>query len=139
MVITSRKGLEVIVSLNGSGIFALCISDGSSIFSDFAIHNIISNISSKEETLVGDDGIRSERGSLEQVEECTGMECGVSIMDADLGILGDYGGQKCRSKLEFYAASNLIVELNLGIEGIGRSPALREGDTAVSVFAFELA
>jgi hypothetical protein len=65
MVITGGKGFKVVVSLDGSGIFALCVSYCSGIFCQFAIENIISDVSAKKESLVRDDGIGGKGRSFE--------------------------------------------------------------------------
>ena len=60
-------------------------------------------------------------------------------MNTYFGILGYDARQKCCSELEFDTTSNLIVELDFGVEGISSRPALGQGDSAVSVFSFKFA
>jgi len=139
MVIRGREGLEIVMSLDGSGVLRLGVSDCSSILCQLAIHDIISNVSSEEESLVGGDGISSEGRSLEQVEEGPRMERLLSIVQSDLGILIRQAGQERRAKLQLDAPGNLIVELDLGVERIGGGPALGQGDAALGVLALEFA
>jgi hypothetical protein len=87
MMVTSGESFKVIVSLNGSRVFTLGVSDCSSIFGQFPLHNIISNISTEKESLVSSDGISGEGGSLEQIEESTGVESLLSVMKTDFSVL----------------------------------------------------
>jgi len=88
---------------------------------------------------VRDDGVGSERGSFEQVQEGTSMKRLLSIVDSNLGVFGRGGGDECGAEFEFYAAGDLVVEFDFRVESVEGCPALGQGDAAVGVFAFEFA
>ena len=87
-MITSTKSLEIIMCLDSSCVIQLRIPDGSSILCDPPIHDIIPDIPAHKEPLVRNDCISRKRGSLEQIQKCTGMQRGLSIVDPDFGVLG---------------------------------------------------
>lgn len=138
-MIRRRESLEVVVRLDRSGILRLGISHRSSILGQLPVHNIISNIPTKKESLMRSNSIRRERRSLEQIEESTRMERLLSIMQADFGVLARHAGEESCSQFKFDTPSDLIVELDFGVEGVGRGPTLSQGDSAVGVFALEFA
>ena len=86
-----------------------------------------------------DDGVGGERGSLEQVQEGTGMKGLLSVVDSDFGVFGGNGGEECGAEFEFYTAGDLVIELDFCVEGIEGCPALGQGDAAVGVFTLEFA
>jgi hypothetical protein len=112
MMITSRKSFKIVVRSNRSAILTLRVPHTRSILCNLAIHNIIPNIPTQQEPLVRDNRISRERGPLEEIEEGTGMQSLLTVMDPDFGILGGEGGEKSRSELEFYTTGNLIVEFD---------------------------
>ena len=138
-MITSTKSLEIIMCLHSSRIIDLRIPHGSSIFRDPPIHNIISNIPTHKKPLVSNDSISRKCRSLEQIQESTGMQCRLSIMDTYFGVFGGYTGEEGCSEFEFDALCNLIVEFDFGVEGVEGGPSLSQGDAAVSVFSLEFA
>ena len=97
MMITSTKSLEIIMCLHSSRIIDLRIPHGSSIFRDPPIHNIISNIPTHKKPLVCNDSISRKCRSLEQIQESTGMQCRLSVMDTYFGVFGGYAGEESRS------------------------------------------
>ena len=139
MMITRAKSLEIIVCLDGSRIIQLRVSHGGSILCNPPIHNIIPDIPAHKEPLVRNDGIGGKRRSLEQIQECTGMQGGLSIMDSDFGVLGRYAGEKSCADFEFDALCDLIVEFDFGVEGVEGGPALGQSDAAVSILSLEFA
>lgn len=139
MMIRRRESLEIVVRLDGSGILRLGISHCSSILGQLPIHDIISNIPPKKESLMSSDSIGGECRSLEQVKESTSMERLLSIMQSDFGVPAGQTREESCPQLEFDTPGNLVVELDFGVEGIGRGPALGQGDSAVGVFALEFA
>lgn len=112
MMITSRKGFKVVMRRNRSAILTLRIPHTSRILCNLAIHHIIPNIAAQQEPLVRDNGISGEGGPLEEVEEGTGMQSLLTVVDPDLCVLGGEGGEKGCSELEFYATGDLIVEFD---------------------------
>jgi hypothetical protein len=137
MMITCRKSFEIIVCLDSCGVLAVGVSHGSSILGDLPIHNIIPNITTQEEPLVRHNRIGGKCGTLKQVQEGTAMESLLSVMNTYFGILGYNARQKGCSNFEFDATSNLIVELDFGVESVGSRPALSQGDSTVGVFSFK--
>jgi len=96
MMIGSRESLEIVVCLDSSRVLTLGISNGSSILCQPALHNIISNIPTDKEPLIGDDSVSIKSRSLEQIQKGTGVECLLSIMQSDLCVLwGDGGEESC--------------------------------------------
>jgi len=87
MMIGSRESLEIVVCLDSSRVLTLRISNGSSILCQPALHNIISNIPTDKESLIGDDSVSIKSRSLEQIQKGTGVECLLSIMQSDLCVL----------------------------------------------------
>jgi hypothetical protein len=87
VMVARGESFKVIVSLNSSRVFTLSVSDSSSIFSQFSLHNIISNISTEEESLMSGNSVSGESRSLKQIEESTGMESLLSVMKTDLSVL----------------------------------------------------
>ena len=125
------------MSLDRSRVFRLRISNSSSILCQSSLHNIISNISTEEESLICEDSISRESGSLEQIKESTGVEGLLSIMQSDLCIFRGDGGKESCSEFEFNASSNLIVEFDFSVEGVRGCPTLSQGDSIISIFSFQ--
>jgi len=139
MMITSREGFKIVIGLDSGRIFILRIPDSSSILGNFSIHNIVANITAKKESLMRNNRISSKCRSLKQVQERTGMQSLLSIMNSYFSVFGCCARKESCSKFKFDATSNLIVQFDFCIESINGCPTLSEGNSAISIFSLEFA
>ena len=66
MVVAGSKGVEVVETVDGHGVFWCIVTDSSGVAGDLSISDIVRSLSTKEETIATKDGVSSESGTLDE-------------------------------------------------------------------------
>lgn len=104
------------------------VTDGSGVLGDGSLLDIVAGFSTDKETFVAEDGIEVGGGTLEEVEESAEMEVRLLEVEVELGALGAAGGEVLGQDFGLETLGDVVVELDLGVEGIGGGPRLGEGE-----------
>jgi hypothetical protein len=126
VVVASGEQTQVVRGGDGSGVSGEAVSDGSRVFGDSSLLDIVATLSTNEETLVTEDGVEVGGGTLEEVEEGAGVQVGLLEEEVDLGALGLGAGEVLGQDLGLETLGDVVVELELGVEGVGGGPDLGE-------------
>lgn len=124
VVVRSGKGAQVVSGGDGSAVLRSDVADSGAVAGQGSPVDIIASAGTGEETLVADDGIDVGGGAPEEVEEGTAVEAGLLEEQVELGTLGGGGGEEVEETLELEALGEGVVDLNLGVEGVGGVPGL---------------
>lgn len=127
MVVRSSKGAQVVSGGDGSAVLRSDVADSGAVAGQGSLVDIIASAGTGKETLVADNGIDVGGGALEEVEEGTAVEAGLLEEKVELGTLGGGGGEEVEETLELEALGEGVVDLNLGVEGVGGVPGLGQG------------
>lgn len=124
VVVRSGKGAQVVSGGDGGAVLRGDVADSGAVAGQGSLVDIIASAGTGKETLVADDGIDVGGGALEEVEEGTAVEAGLLEEQVELGTLGGGGGEEVEETLKLEALGEGVVDLNLGVEGVGGVPGL---------------
>lgn len=130
VVVGGREDAQVVGSSDGGGVLRNGVTDGSRVAGDAAIVDIIANLSASKETIVTNNNVSIEGGTLEEIKEGTGVEEGLLEVKVELGTLGLGGRKELSEDLSLQAVGEGVVKLNLGVESVVGSPSLRQGQAS---------
>lgn len=126
VVVRSGEHAQVVGGGDGSGVLGNGVTNGSSIAGDAASLDIVADLGTSEETVVADSHVTLEGGSLEEVEEGTGVEEGLLEVNVELGALAGVCGEELGEDFGLEALGDGVVELDLGVESVEGGPGLGE-------------
>lgn len=129
VVVRGGKDAQVVSGSDSGAVLGSGVTDGSAVAGDGGLLDIVASRGTSEETLVADNGVDVGLGTLEEVEEGTAVEAGLLEVEVELGTLGSSGGEEVEETLELEALGEGVVDLNLGVEGVGGVPGLGKGKT----------
>lgn len=133
VVVGSSKDAQVVSGSDGSAVLGSSIADGGAVGSDSSLVDVVASRGTSEETLVADNGINVSNGALEQVKEGTAVETGLLEVEVELGTLASGGGQEVEETLKLEALGEGVVDLELGVEGVGGVPGLGQGEACTRI------
>lgn len=128
VVVRGGKDAQVVSGGDGSAVLGSSVTDGGAVGSQGSLVDVVASRGTGKETLVADNGIDVGDGALEQIEESTAVETGLLEEQVELSTLAGGGRQEVEETLELEALGEGVVDLELGVEGIGRVPGLGQGE-----------
>lgn len=128
VVVAGREDREVVAGSDGSRVLGKAVTNGSGVLGDGSLLDIVTTLSTDEETLVTENDVKIGGRALQEVEESTGIKVGLLEVEVELGTLGLRGGQVLGEDLSLEALGDVVVELELGVESVGSGPGLGEGE-----------
>jgi len=128
VVVASREEAQVVGSGDGSGVLGKAVANSSRVLGDGGLLDIVASLSTDEEALVAENGIEVGSGSLEEVEESTGVQVGLLEVEVQLGTLGLGAWQVLGDDFGLQTLGDVVVQLKLGLKGVGGGPCLGEGE-----------
>lgn len=129
MVVASREDAQVVASSDGSSVLGNAVANGSGVLGDGGLLDVVATLSTDKETLVAENSVEVGGRAVEEVEEGTSVQVGLLEVEVQAGTLGLLGGEVLGEDLSLQTLGNVVVELELGVEGVGGSPSLGEGET----------
>ena len=78
---------------------------------------------------MSNDSVDRSGGALEWIDECAGMKHGLLEEEVELSAVGFIIGKIVGEEFCFEATGDVVLEFNLGVELVGGSPGLGEGQT----------
>ena len=133
VVVAGSEDAEVVGSSDGRGVGRGGEADGSAVAGDGGLLDVVASLGTGEEALVADDGVDVGGGALQEVEVSTAVEAGLLEVEVELGATGLGGGEEAEDTLGLEALGEVVGELNLGLERVGRVPSLGEGEAWTSI------
>ena len=128
VVVRGGEDAQVAAGGDGSGVLGNAVADGSGVLGDGGLLDVITTLGTDEEALVAQDGVEVGRGAVEEVEEGTGVQVGLLEVEVQLSTLGLLGGLVLGQDLSLEALGDVVVELELGVEGVGGGPSLGQSE-----------
>lgn len=128
VVVAGGEDGEVVAGSDGSRVVGKAVTNGSGVLGDGSLLDIVTTLSTDEETLVAKDDVEVSSRALQEVEESTGVKVGLLEVKVELGTLGLRSGQVLGEDLSLEALGDVVVELELGVESVGSGPGLGEGE-----------
>lgn len=128
VIVAGREDGEVVAGSDGSRVLGKAVTNGSRVLGDGSLLDIVTTLSTDEETLMAENDVKVGGRALQEVEESTGVKVGLLEVEVELGTFGLRGGQVLGEDLSLEALGDVVVELELGVESIGSSPGLGEGE-----------
>ena len=128
VVVAGREDSQVVSSLDSGGVLRNAVADGSGVLGDGGLLDIVATLGTDEEAFVAKNGIEVSRGAVEEIEESTSVQVGLLEVKVELSTLGLLGREVLGNDLSLETLGNVVVELELGVEGVGSSPRLGEGE-----------
>lgn len=128
MVVAGGEEGQVVAGGDGSGVLGNAVADGSRVLGDGGLVDVVATLSTDEEALVAENGVEVGGGAVQEIEEGTGVQVGLLEVQVELGTLGLLSGLVLGEDLSLEALGDVVVELELGVEGVGGGPSLGEGE-----------
>jgi len=150
VVVAGAIAGEALAGEQGDGVFWCAEAKAGSVLGDLAGADVVSRLCAEEEAVMAEDSISSESWALEDVERCTGVEAGHLVGGGEGGILDSLLrsllrvvrmrilGVEARSEVDLEAVDDLVIELDVGEEGVCVVPALGEGEAVLAVGVLRL-
>lgn len=129
MVVASGEDAQVVASGDGSSVLGNAVADGSGVLGDGGLLDVVATLSTDKETLVAENSVEVGGRAVEEVEEGTSVQVGLLEVEVQTGTLGLLGGEVLGEDFSLETLGDVVVELELGVEGVGGSPSLGEGET----------
>lgn len=129
MVVAGGEEAQVVASGDGSGVLGNAVADSGGVLGDGSLLDIVATLSTDEEALVAEDSVEVGGGAAQQIKEGTSVQVGLLEEEVELGALGLLGRLVPGEHLSLEALGDVVVQLELGVEGVGGGPRLGEGET----------
>jgi hypothetical protein len=133
VVVRGREDLERVLSVEGNRVLGSSVTGGGGEAGDLGGTDIVSDISSDQETIAANNDITGEGGALEEINVGARVEAELLVLDTDLGVLLALGGKEASGNIELQALSELVLELDLGGKDVAGGPGLGDGQTVLEV------
>lgn len=127
MVVAGGEDGQVVASGDGSGVLGNAVANGGGVLGDGGLLDVVATLSTDEEALVAENSVEVGGGAVEEVEEGTGVQVGLLEVEVELSTLGLLGREVLGQDLSLETLGDVVVELELGVEGVGSGPSLGEG------------
>lgn len=112
---------------------AVLVANGSRVSGDGSLLDIVSSLTTNNETLVANDSVNGGSGTLEEVGERAEVESGLLEVEVELGAgclsVGLEGGQS----LSLETLCDVVVKLELGVENVDGRPAKGTSDACAVI------
>lgn len=133
MVVRGGEDAQVVGGDDGGGVEGLLVANTEGVLGDGGLLDVVAGLGTDEETIVADDGVEVGGWALQEVEEGTGVEVGLLEVQVELDALGLGGGEEVAENLSLEALGDVVVQLDLGLEGVGSVPGLGDGQACASI------
>jgi hypothetical protein len=130
LVVRGSEDIQRVGGGDGSVVERGGVTDGSGVLGDGSLLHIVSNLTTDDEALVAEDGIGDSAdgtGGVEVAEDAA-VEVGLFEVEVDLLALVAGGRVEVGEDLGLQAASEGVVELDLGGQQVRRVPRLGDAD-----------
>lgn len=129
VVVASGEKAQVVASGDGSSVLGNAVANGSGVLGDSGLLDVVATLSTDKEALVAKDSVEVGGRTVEEVEEGTSVHIGLLEVEVEFGALGLLSGKVLGEDLGLEALGNVVVELELGVEGVRGGPSLSESET----------
>ncbi|GAO49076.1 hypothetical protein G7K_3235-t1 [Saitoella complicata NRRL Y-17804] len=140
VVVRSLEDGEVVQSLDTDGVVDGGVTGTGSVAGDTARLDVVTDLSTSQETIVANNGISLEGRTLEDVNVGATVESGLLVGSEKLSGAGTSLRLEGSKGIDLEALGDVVVELDLGGQEVGGGPALGKGEAvnAVGVLALEV-
>lgn len=138
VVVRGRVGGEVAQALQGDGVLGGVEAGSEVVLGHLGSLDVVRGLGTSEETVTAQDGVGSEDGSLEEVEELAGVESWLLVGGSYQDVLCLLVGEEAGDELQFEALGNVVLQLNVVAQDIGSGPGLGEVEAVLPVLEFGL-
>lgn len=131
MVVGSGEDGQVVGGDDRSSVEWLLVSEAERVAGDGGLLDVVTGLSSDKEAVVANDSVNGGGWALEEVEESAGVEVWLLEVEVELDALGLGGWEEGAENLSLESLSNGVVELELGLQGVGGVPGLGDGGSCM--------
>lgn len=128
VVVAGGEDGQVVGSGDGSRVLGNAVADGSGVLGDGGLLDVIATLSTDKEALVAENSVEVGGGAVEEIEESTSVHVGLLEVEVELSTLGLLSREVLGDDLSLETLGDVVVELELSVEGVGGSPGLCEGE-----------
>lgn len=129
VVVASRENAQVVASGDGSSVLRNAVANGGGVLRDSGLLDVVTTLSTDKEALMAEDSVEVGGRAVEEVKEGTSVHVGLLELEVEFGTLGLLSGEVLGEDLGLKALGDVVVELELGVEGVRGGPSLGEGET----------
>lgn len=129
VVVASRENAQVVASGDGSSVLGNAVANGSGVLGDSGLLDVVATLSTDKEALMAEDSVKVGGRAVKEVKEGTSVHVGLLELEVEFGTLGLLSGEVLGEDLGLKALGDVVVELELGVEGVRGGPSLGEGKT----------
>lgn len=126
VVVSSGEDRQVGGGGHGNGVQWVGVADTDGVLVELGGGNVVTQLGTGGEAVVGNGQVSGGNRALEQVEEQAGVDGGLLVEEVQLGVLGAVG-HNGGVQLTLEAWSQQLGQLKLGAQGVGVVPALGQG------------
>lgn len=133
VVVGGGKDAHVVGCRDGGAVDGVLVTNGGRVAGDGGLLDIVASLATNNKTLVANDGVDIGGGALEQIKEGAEVECGLLEVGVELCAVGAGVGLEGGQDLGLEALGDVLVELELGVEGVEGGPGQGAGNACVAV------
>lgn len=133
VVVRSSEDAQIVSSGDGGAVLGSSVANSGAVGGDSGLVDVVAGRGTSEETLVADSGVNVGNGTLEEVEEGTAVEARLLEEEVEFGALAGGGGKEVEETLELEALGEGVIDLNLGVEGVGGVPGLGQSEACTRI------
>lgn len=134
VVVGGGEDAQVVGGNDGGGVKWLLVTDTEGVASDGGLLDIVTGLSSDEETIMSNDGVNGGGWTLQEIEESAGVEVWLLEVQVELDALGLGGWEERAENLSLESLGDGVVELELGLQSVGGVPGLGDSGSCVSEY-----
>ena len=128
VVIRGGKDAHVVARVDRGRPNGLRVPDRGRVLGDGGLLDVVPALGTNEEAVAADHGVDRSGRALEDVDEGAQVVVGLLEVQVRLGAVRGRLGQEGAEELALEALGQHVVQLDLGVERVGRRPAGREGE-----------
>lgn len=134
VVVGSGEDGQVVGGDDGSSVEWLLVSNTEGVAGDGGLLNVVTGLSSDKEAIMANDSVNGGGWALEEIEESAGVEVWLLEVEVELDALGLGGWEEGAENLSLEALCDGVVELELGLQGVGGVPGLGDGGSCMAEY-----
>ena len=133
VVVAGREDAEVVGGSDGGVVHAVLVANGGRVPGDSGLLDVVTSFTTDDEALVANDSVYGGGRALEEVGESAEVERGLLEVEVELGTSGLGVRLEGGQSLGLEAFSDVVVELELGVEHVEGGPAEGTGDACARI------
>ncbi|KAB8606207.1 hypothetical protein FH972_025838 [Carpinus fangiana] len=123
--VAGGEDAQVVGGVDGDAVLRGEVAEGRRVLGDGGLVDVVARLAADDEAVVAEDDVNVGGGALEQVDKGAQVVLGLLEVQVELGGLCGGVGLEGAQHLGLEALGDVVVKLELGVDGVDRGPALR--------------